>query len=142
MRATAQCLATVWEAEKMLSGIQKTGYGKEDTEFKICLSNKTLNLLKSLNRNLQRKAVMIKTYKQHMKDWDFQTNHSHTIPFLLINPVRLSGTLTSFPGILCFPHLHRHESLSSVRLQSEVTTPHTSSISFIFQILLKTSTFY
>lgn len=127
----------------MLSRIQKTGYGKEDTEFKICLSNKTLNLLKSLNRNLQRKAVVIKTYKQHMKDWDCQKNHSHTIPFFLINPVRLSGTLTSFPGTLCFPHLHRHESLSLVRLQSEVTppTPTTSNCSFIFHTLLKKNTF-
>lgn len=98
MRASAQCLATVWKAEKMLSHIQKTGYGRRTWNLKFASPVKHRIWVISLKGPFQRKAVMIKTSKQHMKDWDFPVTLSHATPFLVTNAVSLPRTMSSFPG--------------------------------------------
>lgn len=71
VRASAQCLATVWKAEKMLSPIHTTGYGRRTQNLKFASPVKHWIWSMSLKRTFQRKVIMLKAYKQHTKDWDF-----------------------------------------------------------------------
>lgn len=70
-RASAQCLATIWKAEKMFSHIHTTGYGRRTQNLKFASPVRHWIWLMSLKETFQRKVIMLKAYKQHTKDWDF-----------------------------------------------------------------------
>lgn len=114
MRASAQCLATVWKVEKMFSHIHTTGYGRRTQNLKFAFPVKHWIWLTSLKETFQRKIIMLKAYKQHTKDWDFWFSHAR--PFLLINAASLPRIMSSFPGTLPLPELCEHKSLYPVTM--------------------------
>lgn len=120
MRASARRLATVWKAEKMLSHIHRTGYGKRTWNLKFASPVKHWIWLTSSKETFRWKAVIIKAYKQHMKDWDFLMTLSHERSFLFINTVSLPRTMSSFPRTEPLSELHGHKSLYPVRQRSTV----------------------
>lgn len=135
MRASAQCLATVWRLRECF-----TSFRRKDTEggsqnLKFSSPIKQTIWLTIFKETFQKKAIVIKACKQHMKNWHFQMNH--TLFFLSIQSYFLASH--SLLVTLCLPQLDGMKFciLWDCKVKWHPITNH----SFLFWIPLKAYTF-